>query len=79
MRRSWRIASRWAAGLQPPRFLWVPFDDILLFPLNNSSLKAQSPDRKIFFGREELLLKRYLKQLESTGAAAIAAQNMSQA
>ena len=59
------LANRVALGpgLQPPRFRWVPFDDILLFPLNNSSLKAQSPDRKIFFGREELLLKRYLKQL----------------
>jgi hypothetical protein len=50
-------------GHQPPRFLWVPFDDILLFPLNNSSLEAQTPDRKIFFAREELLRQRYLKQL----------------
>ncbi|MGA8875242.1 MAG: amidohydrolase family protein [Candidatus Korobacteraceae bacterium] len=62
------LANRVALGpgLQPPRFRWVPFDDILLFPLNNSSLKAQSPDRKIFFDREELLLKRYLKQLNLT-------------
>ena len=50
-------------GHQPPHFLWVPFDDILLFPLNNSVLAAQSPDRKIFFAREELLRGRYLKQL----------------
>lgn len=50
-------------GLQPPRFRWVAFDDILLFPLNNASLAAQSPDRKVFFGREDLLFKRYLKQL----------------
>ncbi len=50
-------------GHQPPHFLWVPFDDILLFPLNNSSLAAQSPDRKIFFAREEALRERYLKQL----------------
>ena len=59
------LANRVALGpgLHPPRFRWVPFDDILLFPLNNSSLKAQSPDRKIFFDREGLLLKRYLKQL----------------
>jgi hypothetical protein len=59
------LANRVALGpgLQPPRFRWVPFDDILLFPLSNASLKAQSPDRKIFFDREGLLLKRYLKQM----------------
>lgn len=59
------LANRVALGrgLEPPHFRWVPFDDILLFPLNNSSLEAQSPDRKVFFAREELLLKRYLKQL----------------
>jgi uncharacterized protein len=50
-------------GHQPPHFLWVPFDDTLLFPLNNSSLAAQSPDRKIFFASEEALRERYLKQL----------------
>jgi hypothetical protein len=59
------LANRVALGRghQPPHFRWVPFDDILLFPLNNSSLEAQSPDRKIFFAREELLRQRYLKQL----------------
>ena len=59
------LANRVAMGrgLKPPRFLWVPFDDTLLFPLNNSALAAQSPDRKIFFGREEPLFARYLKQL----------------
>jgi uncharacterized protein len=50
-------------GQQPPHFLWVPFDDILLFPLNNSGIAAQSPDRKIFMAREEALRERYLKQL----------------
>jgi hypothetical protein len=59
------LANRVALGLglNPPRFRWVAFDDILLFPLNNSVLAAQSPDRKVFFGRENLLLKRYLKQV----------------
>jgi hypothetical protein len=59
------LANRVALGRghQPPHFRWVPFDDILLFPLNNSSLQAQSPDRKIFFAKEELLRQRYLKQL----------------
>ncbi len=34
------LANRVALGrgLQPPYFLWVAFDDTLLFPLNNSSL-----------------------------------------
>ena len=48
-------------GLQPPRFRWVPFDDPLLFPLNNSSVANETPDRKFFYSREEMLLKRYLK------------------
>ncbi len=63
------LANRVAMGrgLKPPRFRWVPFDDTLLFPLNNSSLAAQSPDRKIFYGREELLFARYLNQLNLTG------------
>src|SRR6516165_6709313 len=63
------LANRIALGRgqAPPRFRWVPFEDTLLFPLNNSSLAAQSPDRKIFFGREELLFARYLNQLNLTG------------
>jgi hypothetical protein len=61
-------------GHQPPRFLWVPFDDILLFPLSNSSLESQSPDRKIFFAREELLRQRYLKQLNISALPATLAE-----
>jgi len=59
------LANRIALGRgqAPPRFRWVPFDDALLFPLNNSAVAAQSPDRKIFVAREEMLLQRYLKQL----------------
>jgi hypothetical protein len=48
-------------GLQPPRFRWVPFDDALLLPLNNSSVANETPDRKFFYSREEMLLKHYLK------------------
>jgi uncharacterized protein len=48
-------------GLRPPRFRWVPFDDALLLPLNNSSVANETPDRKFFYSREEMLLKRYLK------------------
>lgn len=48
-------------GLAAPRFLWVPYDDALLLPLNNQQLASESPDRKFFFSREEMLLRRYLK------------------
>ena len=47
-------------GLKPPRFRWVPFDDALLFPLDNSALASETPDRKFFFTREEQLLENYL-------------------
>jgi uncharacterized protein len=59
------LANRVAMGhgLKQPRFRWVPFDDTLLFPLDNSALAAQTPDRKFFFGREQMVLARYLKQL----------------
>ncbi|MGH9524998.1 MAG: amidohydrolase family protein [Terriglobales bacterium] len=46
-------------GLEAPRFVWVPYDDALLFPLNNSTM-ADTPDRQFFYGREEAILKQYL-------------------
>jgi predicted TIM-barrel fold metal-dependent hydrolase len=49
-------------GLQPPRFRWVPFADALLFPLNNAGV-GNTPDRKFFFSREEMLLKRYRSEV----------------
>jgi hypothetical protein len=57
------LANRVAMGrgLTPPRFLWVPFDDALLFPLNNQVM-ADTPDRKFFYQREEMLLKRYMNE-----------------
>jgi predicted TIM-barrel fold metal-dependent hydrolase len=59
------LANRIALGrgLNAPRFRWVPFDDALLLPLNNSSVANETPDRKFFYSREEMLLKRYLKDL----------------
>jgi len=57
-------------GLQPPRFRWVPFDDALLLPLNNASVANETPDRKFFYSREEMLLKRYLKDLGLSTAPA---------
>jgi uncharacterized protein len=55
-------------GLDAPRFRWVPFDDALLFPLNNETLAAETPDRNFFFSRENMLLARYTKEL---GVAAL--------
>jgi len=48
--------------LSSPRFRWVPYDDALLFPLANEGGKAQTPDRKVFFAREEKILEAYLQQ-----------------
>ncbi len=57
------LANRVAMGhgLAAPRFLWVPFEDALLFPLNNTSLASWNSDRKTFFEDEDRLFKRYLK------------------
>ena len=49
-------------GLAPPRFLWVPFEDALMYPLNNTGLAAKNSDRKAFFADEDRLLQRYLKE-----------------
>ena len=59
------LANRVAMGrgLQPPRFRWVPFDDALMLPLQNSDLASESPDRKFFYARETNLLHRYLREL----------------
>lgn len=48
-------------GLVPSRFLWVPFDDALMYPFNTQSM-ADTPDRKFFYQREAALLKRYMDE-----------------
>jgi hypothetical protein len=48
-------------GLEDAHHRWVPFDDALLFPLDNSPIAVQTPDRKFFFSREDMLRARYLK------------------
>jgi hypothetical protein len=60
------LANRVAPGrgLGAPRFRWVPFVDALLFPLDNSAVAAYTPDRKIFFAREDALLKRYMAAIK---------------
>jgi predicted TIM-barrel fold metal-dependent hydrolase len=58
------IANRVAmgAGIEPPRFRWVPYADALIFPLDNSKLAARNPDRKAFFALEDGLRQRYWKE-----------------
>ena len=56
------LANRVAMGpsIAPPRFRWVSYADALIFPLDNSGLAAQNPDRKAFFALEDQLRARYL-------------------
>jgi uncharacterized protein len=56
------VANRVAMGrgVHPPRFRWVPYDDALLFPLDNSSI-ADTPDRVQFFPLEDKLRARYIE------------------
>jgi predicted TIM-barrel fold metal-dependent hydrolase len=49
-------------GMAAPRFLWVPFEDALMYPLNNSSLAGRNSDYKTFYADEGRLLKRYVKE-----------------
>jgi predicted TIM-barrel fold metal-dependent hydrolase len=58
------LANRVAMGpgIASPRFLWVPFEDALLFPLSNSHLASENSDRKSFYALEDRLLKRYLRE-----------------
>jgi hypothetical protein len=55
------LANRIAMGrgLAQPRFLWVPFDDALMYPLDTQSM-VDTPDRKFFYQREAMLLRRYM-------------------
>jgi len=48
-----------APQLDARHFKWVPYDDALLFPLNNTTEKAGSPDRKVLYEAEEQLLNQY--------------------
>jgi hypothetical protein len=57
-----------APELDSKHFKWVPYDDALLFPLDNTQLKAANPDRKVLFSAEEKLLDSY------SVAAAVKAQ-----
>jgi predicted TIM-barrel fold metal-dependent hydrolase len=52
---------RMGNGIAPPRFRWVPYDDTLLFPLNNSGLAAATPDRALFFPLEAKVMALYMR------------------
>jgi len=54
-------------GLVSSRFLWVPFDDALMYPLNTRAM-VDTPDRKFFYQREATLLKRYM---DGSGVAVV--------
>jgi hypothetical protein len=57
-------------GLSDAHHRFVPFDDALLFPLDNSPIAAQTPDRKFFMSREDMWRARYLKDLGLTAIPA---------
>jgi hypothetical protein len=53
-------------GLTAPRFRWVPFDDALLFPLDNGVAKRRNSEYASMYAGEEKLLKRYLTDVGLT-------------
>ncbi len=57
------LANRVAmtAAIPPPRFRWVPYDDALLFPLDNRALAAETPDKVLFFPLEAKVMARYMQ------------------
>ena len=64
-------------GIQPPRFLWVPYADALIFPLDNARLAAANPDRKAFFALEDVLRGRYLTALDMKAVPATLGEYLS--
>ncbi len=66
------LANRVAmgGGIHPPRFLWVPYADALIFPLDNRALAARNPDRKAFFALEDALRTRFVREAGLTSLPA---------
>ena len=56
-------------GLNAPRFRWVAYGDPLMLPLSTDALRV-NPDRRVFYEREEALLKRDLAALKLSGLPA---------
>jgi predicted TIM-barrel fold metal-dependent hydrolase len=69
------LANRVAMGpgLPSTRFIWVPFADALMYPLDNQALIHNS-DQKAFFGLEDQLLKRYYTESGVAGKPATLAE-----
>ncbi len=51
------------AGVQAPRFRWVPFADALMLPLDTRAEAERTPDTKVLYPLETILLNRYLRDL----------------
>jgi hypothetical protein len=49
--------------MHAPQIRWVPYEDALLFPLNNAAAKAVNPDRRALLGMAEDLLHTYLRDV----------------
>jgi predicted TIM-barrel fold metal-dependent hydrolase len=56
-----------ASGLTAPRFLWVPYGDGLLFPLDNSAAGAANPDYRAQFNGATRLLHGHLRDAGLSG------------
>ena len=54
------------AGLDPPRFRWVPFADALMLPLDTRGEAARTPDTRALYPLETKLLRRYVSDLGLT-------------
>lgn len=59
------LANRVAMGrgLTAPRFRWIAFADPLLIVRRDNLALAYTPDRRIFYAREQALLGRYMQEL----------------
>ncbi len=65
-------------GMAPPSFRWVPYVDALLFPLDNTALAAQNPDRGLFFPLEDRVRVRYLQAVGLSSIPATLPEYLSQ-
>jgi hypothetical protein len=59
------LANRIAlgAGLAAPRFLWVPFADPLMLPLDTRAEATRTLDMRALYPKEAALLRRYMREL----------------
>lgn len=51
-------------GLDPQRFRWVTYGDPLLLPFSTVKAREKNPDVKVFYAREEEILRRNLADLK---------------